>query len=227
MSSRSWTEGDAVTEVEWETCTDPATMLICLRGRASKRQYGLFCVACARDELDRAQKTQQCLNFGDPVSDSAVSLYWDRDRGYEAAILSAEAEADAGKPLFISTKWFVSWPIGEESAWTALGYDPDGFELPERIAKAIQGYQTHPAVYLRDIFGNPFRQTVVDPVWRTETVLSLARSMYESREFGAMPILADALQDAGCDKADILDHCRGPGPHVRGCWVVDLILGKE
>jgi hypothetical protein len=51
--------------------------------------------------------------------------------------------------------------------------------------------------------------------------------VYESREFSAMPILADALQDAGCDCDDILSHCRGPGPHVRGCWVVDLVLGKE
>jgi hypothetical protein len=50
--------------------------------------------------------------------------------------------------------------------------------------------------------------------------------MYGSRDFGAMPILADALQDAECDNAAILDHCRGPGPHVRGCWVVDLVLGN-
>ena len=57
--------------------------------------------------------------------------------------------------------------------------------------------------------------------------VTLARQMYESLDFGAMPILADALQDAGCDSADILNHCRGPGPHVRGCWVVDLVLGKE
>jgi hypothetical protein len=56
--------------------------------------------------------------------------------------------------------------------------------------------------------------------------LSLARQMYESRDFSSMPILADALQDAGCDNDDILNHCRGPGPHVRGCWVVDLVLGK-
>ncbi|MDY3557619.1 hypothetical protein R5W23_000146 [Gemmata sp. JC673] len=65
------------------------------------------------------------------------------------------------------------------------------------------------------------------PEWRTETVLALAREMYESRDFSAMPILADALQDAGCNNEDVLNHCRGPGPHVRGCWVVDLLLGKE
>jgi hypothetical protein len=82
-------------------------------------------------------------------------------------------------------------------------------------------------VLIRDIFGNPFRPVAISPEWRTDTAVALARQMYESREFGAMPILADALQDAGCDNDDILNHCRSEGPHVRGCWVVDQILGKE
>ena len=80
---------------------------------------------------------------------------------------------------------------------------------------------------LRDIFGKSFRPATFSPEWRTSAAVALARGMYESRDFSAMPILADALQDAGCDSADVLDHCRGPGPHVRGCWVVDLVLGKE
>jgi hypothetical protein len=80
---------------------------------------------------------------------------------------------------------------------------------------------------LRDIFGNPFRPVAFSPEWRTDTAVSLVRQMYDSREFGAMPILADALQDAGCDNDDILNHCRGPGLHVRGCWVVDLVLDKS
>ncbi|QEG31376.1 hypothetical protein GobsT_61970 [Gemmata obscuriglobus] len=79
---------------------------------------------------------------------------------------------------------------------------------------------------LRDIFGNPFRPVTFSPAWRTGTTIALAAQMYESRDFGAMPILADALQDAGCDSDDILSHCRGEGPHARGCWVVDLVLGK-
>jgi hypothetical protein len=83
----------------------------------------------------------------------------------------------------------------------------------------------HPA-YLRDIFGNPFRPVAIDPAWRTSTAVALAGQMYESRDFGAIPILADALQDAECDHEEVLNHCRGPGPHVRGCWVVDLVLGK-
>ena len=80
---------------------------------------------------------------------------------------------------------------------------------------------------VRDIFGNPLRPFALTSEWRTDIAVSLARQMYELRDFGAMPILADALQDAGCDNPDILDHCRGPGPHVRGCWVVDRVLGKE
>ncbi len=80
----------------------------------------------------------------------------------------------------------------------------------------------------RDIFGNPFRPAAFSPAWRTSTVLALASQMYISRDFGAMPILADALQEGGCDNADVLNHCRDANaPHVRGCWVVDLVLGKE
>ncbi len=88
-------------------------------------------------------------------------------------------------------------------------------ELPAQVA------------LLRDIFGNPFRPVAFSAEWRTDTAVSLARGMYESRDFSAMPILADALQDAGCDNADVLNHCRGEGIHVRGCWVVDLVLEKS
>jgi hypothetical protein len=89
-------------------------------------------------------------------------------------------------------------------------------------------YAAKQADLVRDIFGNPFRPVAFPPAWRTDTAVILARQMYESREFSVMPILADALQDAGCDNEDILAHCREPKQvHVRGCWVVDLVLGKE
>jgi hypothetical protein len=87
--------------------------------------------------------------------------------------------------------------------------------------------ETHHARLIRDVFPNPARPVAIDPAWRTADAVALARGMYESRDFAAMPILADALQDAGCDDEQLLGHCRGPGPHVRGCWVVDLVLGKE
>ena len=83
---------------------------------------------------------------------------------------------------------------------------------------------------LDEIVGNPFRPSVIDPVWLSwndGTVRKLAGCIYSDRAFERLPILADALEDAGCDSADILSHCRGPGPHVRGCWVIDLLLGKE
>jgi len=81
---------------------------------------------------------------------------------------------------------------------------------------------------LRDVFSNPFRPISFDASWRTSTAVAIAKQMYESREFGAMPILADALQDAGCGNDDILSHCRDAnGVHIRGCWVVDLVLDKK
>lgn len=78
----------------------------------------------------------------------------------------------------------------------------------------------------RDIFGNPFHPAMFSTQWRTDTALTLARQMYDSRDFSAMPILADALQDAACENDDILNHCRSGGVHVRGCWVVDLVIDK-
>ena len=79
----------------------------------------------------------------------------------------------------------------------------------------------------RCIFGNHFRPIVFDPKWRTEDVLGLALGIYEDRAFDRLPMLADALRDAGCDDEQILGHCQSDGPPVRGCWVVDLVLGLE
>jgi hypothetical protein len=83
------------------------------------------------------------------------------------------------------------------------------------------------AQLLRDVIGNPFRPVALDPRWLTSTVVALAAGIYADRAFDRLPILADALEDAGCDSADILAHCRSDGPHARGCWVVDLVLGKS
>jgi hypothetical protein len=94
-----------------------------------------------------------------------------------------------------------------------------------------QAAERNACALLREIIPNPCRPVpVLDPAWlrwNDGTVPRLAQQMYDSRDFVAMPILADALEEAGCTSADILDHCRGPGPHVRGCWVVDLILSKD
>jgi hypothetical protein len=106
--------------------------------------------------------------------------------------------------------------------------DNYGAPIHDAFMKACDAEELAIADLVRDIFGNPFHPVTFSPSWRTDTAISLARTMYESRDFGAMPILADALQDAGCDNDDVLKHCRSAKQvHVRGCWVVDLVLGKE
>jgi hypothetical protein len=83
------------------------------------------------------------------------------------------------------------------------------------------------AALLRDLVGNPFRPVAASPSWLTAGVRSLARAIYQDRTFDLLPLLADALEEAGCTNAAILNHCRNPGEHVRGCWAVDLVLGKS
>jgi hypothetical protein len=80
---------------------------------------------------------------------------------------------------------------------------------------------------IRCIFGNPFRPVVFDPRWRTPAASAVAHAIYEEGRFADLPVLADALEESGCTGADILDHCRKPGEHARGCWVVDRILNQE
>src|SRR5262249_28745748 len=81
--------------------------------------------------------------------------------------------------------------------------------------------------FIHDIIGNPFKPIFLDPAWLTLTVKALAEQIYNDRAFDRMPILADALEEAGCTVKEVLEHCRNGGEHVRGCWVVDKVLGKE
>ena len=218
-----------MTEAEWLTCSDPTAMLGLLRHRTSDRKDRLFAVACARDELARAQAGQGCFNFGDELDAGHTELFWDTARGYEAAVLAAESVADGG-PRQHFALWYVGGAVeAEDIAYAALGHDPDGLVAvpPERIAATLLRYTNHPAGYLRDIFGNPFRPVTMNPSWLSSNVIALARTIYDEREFERLPILADALMDAGCDSEEIIKHCQGAGPHVLGCWVVDLVLAKE
>ncbi len=103
-------------------------------------------------------------------------------------------------------------------------------QLVKEIRKLFAFYQDIPVEaglsYILDILGAEFDPVPFVPTWRTEAAVGLAAGMYGSRDFTLMPVLADALEDAGCTQPDVLAHCRGPGPHVRGCWVVDLVLDK-
>src|SRR5262249_27242288 len=95
-----------------------------------------------------------------------------------------------------------------------------------RATGAGSGERAGQAALLRCVLGNPFRRVAVDPAWRTwdgGTIPRLARAAYDDRGFDCLPVLADALEEAGCTDAAMLEHLRGPGPHVRGCWVVDAL----
>jgi len=107
-------------------------------------------------------------------------------------------------------KAIVGWCDPGDLAWSA----------------AIEGDEAAQAVLLREIVGNPFRPVPLDPSWLTSTVQNLAAAIYEERAFDRLPILADALEDAGCANQDLLHHCRQAGEHVRGCWAVDILLDK-
>ncbi len=139
---------------------------------------------------------------------------------YSIYFESWERAADSGnvEEWCEETPSAARWYSPPDMAFLWLGTDPS----PARIA------------LIYDIFGNPFRPVKVNLAWQTPTVLALATAAYENRILPAgtldsarLAILADALEEAGCDNADMLNHCRQPGVHVRGCWVVDAILASE
>ncbi len=102
-------------------------------------------------------------------------------------------------------------------------------EVLEQLARDRKLKKTSQGMFMifEDVIGNPFRPVIFDPRWRTADVVGLARAIYEDRVFDRMPILADALMDAGCEDEQVIAHCRDAGPHARGCWVVDGVLEKE
>jgi hypothetical protein len=116
----------------------------------------------------------------------------------------------------------------DAAAWVAqVAAQPDAWITGRWDNGALSAQRGAITELIRDIFGNPFRPVSLDSSWLTSAVVAIARGVYEERAFDRMPILADALQDAGCDNEEVLNHCRSDGVHVRGCWVVDLLLGKE
>jgi hypothetical protein len=108
---------------------------------------------------------------------------------------------------------------GRQTGWPA--------QLLQQWGPSASKVRARQATQVRDIFGNPFRPVAFDPGWRTSDAVALARAIYDERSFDRLPILADALMDAGCEDEQVIEHCRSEGTHVRGCWVVDLVLEKE
>jgi hypothetical protein len=126
-------------------------------------------------------------------------------------------------------QWFASQAGGSVVSLFNWQAEASARDVIQRLATVL-GDSEHErqSQLLRCVMGNPFRPAVViESRWQTSTVIDLATAIYEECAFDRMPILADALMDAACDNDEITGHCRSEGPHVKGCWVIDLLLGKE
>jgi hypothetical protein len=231
-----------MTEAEWLSGQNINSMLLSVAGHGSERKLRLFACACCHrlwDLLDGGsrlllQATERYCDGGVTKSKlkaagRLVRTRWFGDRTAEAAASRAVKSAASVHTLERSGA-YSRQQVGDtvrEAMWAVLpGGHPTNNAHQYWETAEWKGERAAQVALLREIFGNPFRPVAFSPSWRTDTVVQLAKQMYESRNFSAMPILADALQDAGCDNDDVLSHCRSEQTHVRGCWVVDLVLGK-
>jgi hypothetical protein len=207
-------------------------MLEFLRNRASERKLRLFMIACPRllwervppGEMREAVEAAERCSDGVPWEDE---LKGHCDRLYRLPV-------DSGRST--EPNWFKDRSPEKLGVYfTVLKTTGAGcgvLSIVPMLARSAGGPYILTLIgarqpdLLRDIFGSPYRPLDPDPTWHIPPVVDLARTMYESRDFSRMPALAGALQDAGCNNPDVLAHCRSGGPHVRGCWVVDLLLGK-
>jgi hypothetical protein len=224
-----------MTEAEWLACEGPSRMLSVLaRHKISERKLRLFGVAVCNFNRDvfLDARIQRAIDIAESYADGRAD---ESERGEaETGVLDVwENQLDEIHP----DGGFSCDPVLALISKMPYTTD-DAAKCAERIASmteyahsssfdGIEGeLQYEHCVLLCDIFGNPFRSITFAPAWRTTDVMLLARGIYDEKAFDRMPILADALQDAGCDNDDILNHCRNGSVHVRGCWVVDLVLEK-
>jgi len=182
-------------EERWLTCTDPEPMRQFICNRTSERKRLLYVAAWFRCGTHRI---------------------WDR-RSWEAVEV-AEQYADG---------------LASDGDFDRAGSGTLMMKaIPIFMGYHYRTFHTQYALLLRDVVGNPFHPVTLDPAWRTPVIRALATAAYEDRSLPSgvldpdrLAVLSDALEDAGCDNAEILSHLRGPWPHVRGCWALDLLLG--
>ncbi len=220
-----------MTEAEWPTCLDAERLFTFLQGKVSERKLRLFLVACCRRiiHLMTDLRGLRAIEVAEKYADGhatrrelATARKWVRKATRSVQLphrnqyRAAEYTASELSPPQIAAC------LRDAAHATAPGPGNEPGRASERVTQAT---------ILGDVVGNPFRPPRrLDPAllaWNGGTVVKIAQGIYEERAFDRMPILADALEDAGCDDADLLAHCREPGDHVCGCWALDLLLGKE
>jgi len=209
------------TERERLAKLDPGEILHYLRRKTTDRKLRLVAVACLNrvSHLLTDERSRTAVEAAEKFADGMLSPI-EAQAIWTAAVVAAgeraAAEPDAIFDIHMAAAQAISvWEYPYYVAADVL-----------RLMQPLFGRDDQ-ANLLLCVFGLPHYTSQANPEWLTSTVVALARGVYEDRGFDRLPILADALQDAGCENEDILTHCRGEGPHVRGCWVVDLLLGKE
>jgi len=214
-------------EQEWLACTDPEPMLEFLRGKASERKLRLFFCACCRGKhYTICPQGLAAVTVAEAVADGLVE---ETLRGETERLIQSLISDDGSWSPYSLISWALHRPIG--------GSYPLDYVMMWAIPSVLQAhlaFSDEITSALSDIFGNPFNPVALEPSWLNPTVRSLAQAAYDNRNLPAgtldnvrLAVLADALEEAGCDNADILNHLRQPGEHVRGCWVLDAILGKQ
>jgi hypothetical protein len=222
-----------MTEAEWLDCTDPQKMLLWLRGKVSDRKLRLFAVACCRAVWSQ---------LNDPIARRAVAVgeryaeglaeQWELEVaqkevapfGYVAgdAALVAAYGAVGDVPVVWAPNGAANLAYAEV-AWQALSrgvrHIPPGTKQHIREAQAD---------LLRCVIGpTPYRSVTALTSWFIPEVVALAQTIYDERAFARLPELADTVAAAGCTEAEVLEHLRSEGPHARGCWALDAVLGKS
>src|SRR5262245_21392214 len=221
-----------MTEAEWLACDDPRPMLTFLWKKVSARKLRLFACACCRSVWDLLvdERSRSGIERAEWHAEGLIGKPELYSTCRDASAASDELEVECTEGAGVEAEMREN---AAEMAWSVTAAWQHVFEAPG-IARYCSNGQTDVIALLRDVVGNPFRPASLDPAWRTPTVASLAQATYEERrlpsgelEPAQLAILADALEEAGCADDTILSHLRSAGPHVRGCWALDLILGKE
>ena len=255
MSKQSfWTDEERQrAEATWLKSNDPEDLLRGSlagleedRGIRFKRKLRLFGVACVRriSYLFKDERTCRWIDILEQNADGLITNE-EQDRLGTTIVDPPNEDHYQGDDPEVSQVGCAWQSLGDVSDYDLKPFDanraagwaryaaypnPGPFDLTDERRVLHDKHEAEVQVaLLRDIFANPFRPVSFDPswlAWNGGTVVKLAQGIYDERAFDRLPVLADALEEAGCDNIGILAHCRQPGEHVRGCWVVDLILGK-
>jgi hypothetical protein len=239
-----------MTEAEWLACEDPVSMLEHLGEKVSDRKLRLFAVWCCRSIWQYMRKKRSRKNvevterFLEGLAGDAElhAAYTAATTAFEETpentienhiTLVASVVAVNNVEEAISEARYVAGVIADKAVY---GDYPIGItdETQAACAARFTTEQARQCRVLRCVIGNPFLPITPDPAWRAPSVLSVAQAAYDERVMPAgeldgvrLAVLADALEEAGCTNAHILLHLCSPGPHARGCWPLDLILGQQ